>query len=351
MWIDTPARHPPYWRFSLEDVGTGVRTGFADLDALIGHLLELMDQLPDQSPKSETISQQRRATMNTPTTNGYAHPEMLVETEWVAKNLYQSNICLVEVDVDTSAYEQGHLPGALGWNWRTDTQEQTSRDIPSPSAFAALMERSGISNNTTVILYGDNNNWFAAYALWMMNYYGHTDVRLMNGGRAKWLAEGRELTTEQPQVAPGRYTIGTMLKDLRALRPFVEESVGHRERAMVDVRSPDEFSGKLLAPANLPQEGAQRGGHIPGAASIPWATAVREDGCFKSRAELEQIYGAKGVSGDKQVITYCRIGERSSHSWFALKYLLGYPDVRNYDGSWTEWGSAIGVPVERSYHG
>jgi thiosulfate/3-mercaptopyruvate sulfurtransferase len=349
MWIDTRARHPAHWRFSLEDVGTGVRSGFADLDALIGYLQELMDQLPDQSLDTETISQQRRPTMNTHTiTNGYAYPEMLVETEWVAKNLYQPNICLVEVDVDTSAYEQGHIPGAVGWNWRTDTQDQLSRDILSPTAFAALMERSGISNDTTVILYGDNNNWFAAYALWMINYYGHTAVRLMNGGRAKWLAEGRELTTEQPQIEPTRYTIGSIQNDLRALRPFVEESLGHSERAMVDVRSPDEYSGKLLVPANLPQEGSQRGGHIPGAASIPWATAVREDGCFKSRAELEQIYGAKGVIGDKQVITYCRIGERSSHTWFALKYLLGYSDVRNYDGSWTEWGSAIGVPIERS---
>jgi thiosulfate/3-mercaptopyruvate sulfurtransferase len=280
-------------------------------------------------------------------TNGYAHPEMLVETEWAASNLRRPNTCLVEVDVNTSAYEQGHIPGAVGWNWRTDTQEQISRDIPSPAAFAALMERSGISNDTTVILYGDNNNWFAAYALWMMKYYGHADVRMMNGGRAKWLAEGRETTTGQPQNGPGRYTLGMIHKDLRALRPFVEESVGHRERAMVDVRSPDEFSGKLLAPATLPQEGSQRGGHIPGAANIPWATAVREDGCFKSRAELEQIYGAMGVTDDKQVIAYCRIGERSSHTWFALKYLLGYSDVRNYDGSWTEWGSAIGVPIEK----
>jgi thiosulfate/3-mercaptopyruvate sulfurtransferase len=273
--------------------------------------------------------------MNT-TTNGYAHPEMLVETDYVAANLRRPNTCLVEVDVDTSAYQQGHIPGAVGWNWRTDTQDQICRDILSPAAFKQLMERSGICNDTTVILYGDNNNWFAAYALWMMKYYGHTAVCLMNGGRAKWLAEGREMTTEPPQCEPGNYTIGMLHKDLRALGPFVEESIGHCERAMVDVRSPDEFSGKLLAPAALPQEGSQRGGHIPDAANIPWATAVREDGCFKSCAELEQIYGAKGVTGERQVIAYCRIGERSSHTWFALKYLLGYSDVRNYDGSWTE---------------
>ncbi|HMQ30666.1 MAG TPA: sulfurtransferase [Chloroflexaceae bacterium] len=279
--------------------------------------------------------------------NGYAHPEMLVETAWVAENLGRPGMCLVEVDVDTSAYEQGHLPGAVGWNWRTDTQDQLSRDIPSPEEFQALMERSGIADDTTVILYGDNNNWFAAYALWMLKYYGHRDVRLMNGGRQKWLAEGRPTTAEAPATTPSRYTMGEPCRELRALRPFVEESVGHAGRAMVDVRSPDEFSGKLLAPANLPQEGAQRGGHIPGAANIPWATAVGEDGCFKPRAELEQIYGGKGISADKQVIAYCRIGERSSHTWFALKYLLGYPDVRNYDGSWTEWGSAIGVPVEK----
>ncbi len=279
--------------------------------------------------------------------NGYAHPEMLVETAWVADQLVHPNLRLVEVDVDTSAYEQGHIPRAIGWNWRTDTQAQLSRDILATEDFTALMERSGIGNDTTVILYGDNNNWFAAYALWMMKYYDHAEVRLMNGGRAKWLAEGRPTTTEKPRIEPTTYHVSRTNHALRALRPFVEESVGHGQRAMVDVRSPAEYTGQLLAPANLPQEGSQRGGHIPGAANIPWATAVGEDGCFKSRAELEAIYGAKGITGDKQVIAYCRIGERSSHTWFALKYLLGYPDVRNYDGSWTEWGSAIGVPIAK----
>jgi thiosulfate/3-mercaptopyruvate sulfurtransferase len=276
---------------------------------------------------------------------------MLVETDWVAQNLDRPNTRFVEVDVDTSAYEQGHIPGAVGWNWKKDTQDPTVRDIPAPEAFEALMERSGIRNDTTVILYGDNHNWFAAYALWLMKYYGHDDVRLMNGGRQKWLAEGREMTTDEPQHMPEQYAIGEMNKHLRALRPFVEESVGHPGRAMVDVRSPGEFSGELLAPPNVPQEGSQRGGHIPGAQNIGWASAVAGDGTYKSRAELEELYGSRGVTGDKQVIAYCRIGERSSHSWFALTYLLGYPDVRNYDGSWTEWGSSIGVPIEKTYQG
>jgi thiosulfate/3-mercaptopyruvate sulfurtransferase len=344
MWLDPSTQRPGRWRFSLEDVETGVRVGFADLEALILYLLSQMEH--PVAHAADTNTPQRRPSMSTPT-NGYAHQEMLVETAWVAENLGRPNTCFVEVDVDTSAYEQGHLPGAVGWNWHTDTQAQLSRDIPDPTAFKELMERSGISNDTTVILYGDNNNWFAAYALWLMKYYGHADARLMNGGRAKWLAEGREVTTQVAERPRGAYTLGRVETELRALRPFVEESVGHAERAMVDVRSPDEFSGKLLAPANLPQEGSQRGGHIPGAANIPWATAVGSDGCYKSRAELEQIYGAMGVTPDKQVIAYCRIGERSSHTWFALKYLLGYPDVRNYDGSWTEWGSAIGVPIEK----
>lgn len=277
----------------------------------------------------------------------YAHPHMLVETDWVANNRSNANIRLVEVDVDTTAYEQGHIPGAVGWNWQKDTQDQVTRNIPSREAFEKLMARSGISNNTTVILYGDNNNWFAAYALWLMKVYGHDDVRLMNGGRAKWLAEGRELTTSVPEITPTTYEVTEVADELRALRPFVEASVGHKGRALVDVRSPGEFSGELLAPPNMPQEGSQRGGHIPGAKNISWGQAVGENGVYKSREELEQLYGSQGITPDKQVVAYCRIGERSAHTWFALKYLLGYPDVRNYDGSWTEWGSAIGVPIEK----
>jgi thiosulfate/3-mercaptopyruvate sulfurtransferase len=281
----------------------------------------------------------------------YAHPEALVETDWVASNLNNPAIRLVEVDVDTAAYDQGHIPGAVGWNWQKDTQDQISRNIPSRTDFEKLMERSGISNDTTVILYGDNNNWFAAYALWLMKYYGHTDVRLMNGGRAKWLAEGRELTTAVPQITPASYQVTVVNEELRALRPFVEASIGHSGRAMVDVRSPGEYSGELLAPPNMPQEGSQRGGHIPGAKNISWGQAVGENGVYKSREELEQLYASQGITPDKQIISYCRIGERSAHTWFALKYLLGYPDVRNYDGSWTEWGSAIGVPIEKTFAG
>lgn len=281
----------------------------------------------------------------------YAHPEALVETDWVANNLNNPAIRLVEVDVDTTAYDQGHIPGAVGWNWQKDTQDQISRNIPSRTDFEKLMERSGISNDTTVILYGDNNNWFAAYALWLMKYYGHTDVRLMNGGRAKWLAEGRELTTAVPQITPASYQVTVVNEELRALRPFVEASIGHSGRAMVDVRSPGEYSGELLAPPNMPQEGSQRGGHIPGAKNISWGQAVGENGVYKSREELEQLYASQGITPDKQIISYCRIGERSAHTWFALKYLLGYPDVRNYDGSWTEWGSAIGVPIEKTFAG
>jgi thiosulfate/3-mercaptopyruvate sulfurtransferase len=277
----------------------------------------------------------------------YAHPEVLVDTDWVAAHGNDPNVRLVEVDVDTKAYDTGHIAGAVGWNWQLDTQDTVRRDIPGPEAFADLLGRSGITPDTTIVLYGDNNNWFATYAFWLLKYYGHKDARLLNGGRKKWLAENRPVTTDAPVITRATYPLGQPLAELRALRGVVEQSLGNAGHGLVDVRSPKEFSGELLAPENLPQEGAQRGGHIPGAANIPWSTAVQDDGTFKPAGDLADIYQGKGITADKAIIAYCRIGERSSHTWFVLKYLLGYANVRNYDGSWTEWGSAIGVPIEK----
>ena len=277
----------------------------------------------------------------------YAHPEALVSTEWVATHGNDPNIRLVEVDVDTSAYEQGHIPGAVTWNWQSQLQQNLVRDIVSRSEMESLLSRSGIAPDTAIILYGDNNNWFAAWAFWQLRYYGHQDVRLMNGGRALWLAENRPLTTDVPSYAPTQYRITAANDDLRALRDYVLQAVNSRSHALVDVRSPDEFSGALNAPPNLPQEGSQRSGHIPGAANIPWGQAVNDDGTFKSAAELAELYGSRGVDGARETIAYCRIGERSSHTWFVLSQLLGYENVRNYDGSWTEWGSIVGAPIAR----
>ncbi len=277
----------------------------------------------------------------------YAHPEVLVDTDFVARHLDDTKIRLVEVDVDTTAFDSGHIRGAIGWNWQRETQDQVRRDLLDQVAFEDLMCRSGIATDTTVILYGDNNNWFAAYALWMMKYYGHRDARLMNGGRKKWVAESRPLATENARPLRTTYHAHAPDPEIRARRDMVEASLGKPNHALVDVRSPKEFSGELLAPENLPQEGAQRGGHIPGAANIPWGQAVQDDGTFKPRPMLEEMYTGKGITSDKDIIAYCRIGERSSHTWFALKYLLGYSKVKNYDGSWTEWGSAIGVPIEK----
>ncbi len=282
-----------------------------------------------------------------PENKGYVHPEVLVDADWVQAHLHDPQVRLIEVDVDTKAYEQGHIPGAVGFNWQKELQDQIVRSPLSREHLEDLLGRAGVSNDTTVVLYGDNNNWFAAWALWILKYYGHKDVRLLDGGRVKWLAENREITTEVPSYARATYHAGTPEPGIRALRDQILGRLGQADIALVDVRSPGEYSGELLAPANLPQEGAQRGGHIPGAANIPWATAVREDGTFKSADELRSIYGSKGITADKEVVAYCRIGERSSHTWFALYYLLGYPKVRNYDGSWTEWGSLIGVPIEK----
>jgi len=276
----------------------------------------------------------------------YAHPEVLVDTAWVAQHKDDPAVRIVEVDVDTSAYEQGHIPGAIGWNWTTQLCDTVRRDIIPKEQFEELMRASGIGNDTTVVLYGDNNNWFAAWAFWQMKIYGHRDVRLMNGGRKKWLLEQRELTTEVPSYPRAEYRASDPDLSIRAFLNEVMEAMRRGDVGLVDVRSPQEFTGEILAPPGLP-ETCQRGGHIPGAKNIPWGLACNEDGTFKSREELEALYGAKGITPDRPVIAYCRIGERSSHSWFVLKYLLGYPDVKNYDGSWTEWGNLVGAPVEK----
>jgi thiosulfate/3-mercaptopyruvate sulfurtransferase len=279
--------------------------------------------------------------------NGYSHPEALVDAEWVQAHLTDSTVRLIEVDVDTTAYEQGHIPGAVGFNWQKDLQDQVIRAPMSKEQLETLLSRAGVSTDTTIVLYGDNNNWFAAWAFWILKYYGHNDVRLLNGGRVKWLADKREIITASPSYPHTSYIAQVPRSDIRAFRDQILFSLGHSDSALVDVRSPGEFSGELLAPANLPQEGAQRGGHIPGAANIPWSMAVREDGTFKPAPELRALYEGKGITPDKEAVAYCRIGERSSHTWFVLYYLLGYPKVRNYDGSWTEWGSLIGVPIEK----
>jgi len=275
----------------------------------------------------------------------YKHPEVLVSTEWVAQNLNAPNTRLVEVDVDTTAYGQGHIPGAVGWNWQTQLQDNIRRDLIDRGALEKLLGKSGITNDTTILLYGDNNNWFAAYAFWQLKYYGHKDVRLINGGRKKWLEEKRATTTEPANVTPTTYTASHPDESIRARRDDVRDVIEGKHRGqLVDVRSVDEFTGKIIAPPGM-TETAQRAGHIPGAANIPWAQAANEDGTFKSADALAALYQAKGVTGTDEVIAYCRIGERSSHTWFVLKYLLGYRDVRNYDGSWTEWGNLIGAPV------
>ena len=277
----------------------------------------------------------------------YAHPEVLVETDWVAQHLQEPNFRYVEVDVDTSAYEQGHIPGAVGWNWKGQLQESVSRDLVNQADFERLLGQSGIDNDTTVVLYGDNNNWFAAWAFWQLKYNGHKSVKLMNGGRAKWAAENRTLVTDVPSHPAKTYRASAPDQSIRALREYVLSNAGKSGIGLVDVRSPKEYSGELLAPEHLPQEGSQRGGHIPGAANIVWSEAVQEDGTFKSADELAQLYQGKGATPDKEIIAYCRIGERSSHTWVVLSQLLGYPDVRNYDGSWTEWGSIVGAPIEK----
>jgi thiosulfate/3-mercaptopyruvate sulfurtransferase len=277
----------------------------------------------------------------------YKHPETLVSTQWAAEHLNDSNIRLVEVDVDTTAYDQGHIPGAVGWNWQSQLQDNIRRDLIDQGALEMLLGQSGISNDTTILLYGDNNNWFAAYAFWQLKYYGHKDVRLINGGRKKWVEEKRALTTEATKVTATKYRATGPDESIRARKEDVFGVIEKKKAGqLVDVRSGDEFTGKIIAPPGM-SETAQRGGHIPGAANIPWAQAANEDGTFKSAEALKVLYEGKGVTGKNEVIAYCRIGERSSHTWFVLKYLLGYDKVKNYDGSWTEWGNLVGAPIEK----
>jgi len=273
-------------------------------------------------------------------------PDVLVSTDWVAQHLSDESIRLVEVDVDTTAYESGHIPGAIGFNWQTQLQHRVRRDIITREEFEQLLSESGISNDHMVILYGDNNNWFAAYAFWLFSIYGHEKLYLMDGGRKKWVSEGRPLTTEVPQYPRTQYRAKEPNVSLRAYSAQVMQAINNPQVALVDVRSPQEFTGEVIAPPGM-TETAQRGGHIPGAVNIPWAQAVNEDGTFKTVDELRALYASKGVTPDKEVIAYCRIGERSSHTWFVLRHLLGYPHVRNYDGSWTEWGNLVGAPIER----
>ncbi|MBO0794930.1 MAG: sulfurtransferase [Ktedonobacteraceae bacterium] len=277
----------------------------------------------------------------------YVHPEALVETSWVADHLNDPNIRLIEADEDVLLYEVGHIPGAVKLDWHVDVQDPISRDFVDQQDFEKLMSRWGIANDTTIVLYGDKNNWYAAYSFWLFTMYGHKNVKLMNGGRAKWEAEQRPYTRDVPHFASTTYHAQPANETIRAFRDQVAAGLNDPQRRLIDVRSPQEYTGELLHMVNYPQEGAQRGGHIPGAKSIPWATAANADGTFKSADELIQIYTGKDITPNRDIITYCRIGERSAHTWFVLTQLLGYPNVRNYDGSWTEWGSLVRAPIEK----
>jgi len=278
---------------------------------------------------------------------GFAHPNYLVETDWVAEHLKDPQVRMVESDEDLLLYETGHIPGAVKVDWFTTLQHPLRRDFLSESEFEALCSQLGIGNDTTVVFYGDKSNWFACYALWLFRYYGHEKLKIMNGGRLKWTQEKRPLTKEKPTYPPTSYRAKNPDFSIRAFRDDVFDQIKER-KPLVDVRSPKEYTGELLHMENYPQEGASRGGHIPGAVNIPWGQAVNEvDSTFKSAEELRQLYASQGITPDQEIVAYCRIGERSSHTWFVLTYLLGYPNVKNYDGSWTEWGNLVNAPIEK----
>ena len=283
-----------------------------------------------------------------PITMAYRHPEVLVETSWVSEHLNDKSIRIAEVDYDPTAnYNLGHVPGAVLLDWKTDMNDPVKRDILSQMQLDELLSKAGLTQGMKLVLYGDFNNWFAAFAFWILNYYGIENVTLMNGGRKKWIAEDRPIAKDKPSYTQTSFKSKGPNENVRTYLDYVRQTLGQANKVLVDVRSPAEFTGSITAPPEYPNEHAQRGGHIPGAVNIPWSQAVKEDGTFKTEADLTKLYQNRGVTADKEVITYCRIGERSSFTWFVLKYLLGYPNVKNYDGSWTEWGNMVRNPIAK----